>query len=97
MLGDGHETEPQLTALARLMVREGGQDVRGLLGREIVVRAPLGYVRLALDWRSARTVAAFLLLLNAEFGCGVYLWDHDEQEPARIIAWLEDLGESRPP
>ncbi len=96
LLADGHQTEPQLTAIARLMIHKGGQDVRGFLGREVVVRHPLGYVRLAVDRRSAAPVAAFLRLLNAEFGCGVYVWDNEEQDPARVIAWLEEMGELRP-
>jgi hypothetical protein len=95
LLADGHESEPQLTAIAGLMVRHGGQDVRGFLSRESVVLHPSGYARLALDQRSAGPVAAFVRLLCAEHGCGVYLWDHDEQEPARVVAWLEQLAVQR--
>jgi hypothetical protein len=96
LLADGYETEPQLTFIARLMVRKGGQDVRGFHGREVVVRHPLGYVHLALDERSAAPLAAFLRLLNAGFGCGVYVWNNEETDPARVIAWLENLAELRP-
>jgi len=95
LMADGHATEPQLTVIARLMAERGGQDVRGFLGREPVVRHPSGYARLALDQRSAGPVAAFVRLLCGEFGCGVYVWDHDEREPARVIAWLEQLAEQR--
>lgn len=87
--------EPQLTAIAGMMVERGAQDVRGFLGLEPVVRHPSGYARLALDQRSAGPVAAFVRLLCAEYGCGVYLWDHDEREPARVIAWLDELAEQR--
>jgi hypothetical protein len=96
LLADEHETQPQLTTIARLVVREGGQDVRGFLGRAVLVRHPLGYVRLALDGRSAGPVAAFLRLLNTQFGCGVYVWNDEETDPARVITWLENLGELKP-
>ena len=91
LFADGHASEPQLSAIAELMAARGGQDVRGFLGRESVVRHPLGYVRLALDRRSAAPVAAFLRLLHTEFGCGVYIWDN-MPEPTRVLAWLEQLA-----
>ncbi len=92
LLADGHATEPQLTLIAGLMVRRGGQDVRGFLGREPVVRHPSGYVRLTLDARSAGPVAAFMRLLCGEFGCGVYRWSDEEREPATVIDGLEQLA-----
>jgi hypothetical protein len=95
LLTEGHPSEPQLSAIAGLMVRHGGQDVRGFLGREPVVLHPLGYARLALDDRSAGPVAAFLRLLSGEFGCGVYRWDDTEQDTGRVIAWLEQLAEHK--
>lgn len=92
---DGHPSEPQLTAIAGLMVERGGQDVRGFLGREPVVLHPTGCARLALDGRSATSVAAFVRQLVSEFGCGVYRWDYEERDPARVVAWLEQIAEPR--
>src|SRR5262249_25957218 len=82
----GPGSEPHLTAIADLMVRYGGQNVLGWLGREPVVLHPSGYVRLVLDSRSAGPVAAFLRLLTSEAGCGVYRWEDGERMPERVIA-----------
>jgi len=97
LLVDEHPTQPQLTAIVGLMVSRGGQNVLGFLGREPVVLHPSGYVRLGFDGRSAGPVAAFLRVLSSEQGCGVYRWDDEEREPARVSAWLERLAEGGRP
>jgi hypothetical protein len=48
---------------------------------------------LALDGRSAAPVAAFVRIMVGEFGCEVYRWEDEEEDPSRIIAWLDRLAE----